>query len=133
MEMKDFFISYNKNNKDWAKWVAGILEDNGYSVYLQAWDIVPGDDFIKKMNDFLEYSKNYIAICTNDYLQSDYCMKEFQTAFNAYIRHEINRFITVRLEDVEIGRLYSTTVYIDLFGLTENEAEIKLLNGLGVT
>ena len=54
---KFYFISYNKANRDWAKWIGGTLEENGYSVYLQAWDIAPGDDFIERMNSFLKYSK----------------------------------------------------------------------------
>ena len=77
---RDFFISYNKDNKDWAKWIGGTLEENGYSVYLQAWDIAPGQDFIERMNDFLNYSKHYIAVYSRSFEKSEYCMKEFQTA-----------------------------------------------------
>ncbi len=133
MEKKDYFISYNKTNKDWAKWIGGTLEENGYSVYLQAWDIAPGNDFIKRMNDFLEYSKNYIAVYSQDFYESEYCMKEFQTAFNAHINKEIEKFIPIRLEDVKLGTLYKTTVYIDLFDLTEEKATKALLNGIGHT
>jgi len=46
MDKRDFFISYNKADKAWAKWIAGVLEENDYSTYLQAWDMRPGDDFI---------------------------------------------------------------------------------------
>ena len=110
MVKKDYFVSYNKANKDWAKWIAGTLEENGYSVYLQAWDIIPGNDFIERMNNFLEYSENYIAIYTKDFCDSEYCMKEFQTAFNAHINKEIKKFIPIRLENVKLGSLYKTTV-----------------------
>ncbi len=133
MEKKDFFISYNKANKDWAKWIGGTLEENGYSVYLQAWDIVPGNDFIERMNAFLECSKNYIAVYSQEFYNSEYCMKEFQTAFNAHINKEIEKFIPIRLEDVNLGPLYKTTVYIDLFDLTEENATKKLLEGIGHT
>lgn len=120
-------------NKAWAKWIGGTLEENGYSVYLQAWDIAPGNDFIERMNDFLEYSKNYIAVYSQDFYESEYCMKEFQTAFNAHINKEIERFIPIRLEDVKLGTLYKTTVYIDLFDLTEEKAKKALLDGVGHT
>lgn len=36
MDDRDFFVSYNKENKNWAKWVAGTLEEQGFSVFLQA-------------------------------------------------------------------------------------------------
>lgn len=87
MNRKDFFISYNKSDSGWAKWIAGTLEENGYTVYLQAWDIAPGDDFIKRMNDFLEHSKTYIPVLSTAFWGSDYCKKEFQTAFNAHLNN----------------------------------------------
>ena len=48
--MKDFFISYNRNDKQWAEWVAWILEDEGYSVVIQAWDFRPGGNFVLDMH-----------------------------------------------------------------------------------
>ena len=133
MNIKDFFVSYNKADKDWAKWIAGTLEENGFSVYVQAWDIVPGDDFIERMSVFLECSKNYIAVLSNAFCSSEYCKKEFQTAFNAHINKKIDKFIPMRIENVLISALYTTTVYIDLFDVDESKAREKLLNGVGYT
>lgn len=133
MDNKDFFVSYNKTDKDWAKWIAGTLEENGYTVYLQAWDIVPGDDFIKRMNDFLEHSKNYIPILSTTFWDSDYCKKEFQTAFNAHLNNDIKKFLPIRVEDVSLDALYKTTIYIDLFDVEESKAMNILLNGVGHT
>ncbi|MCL2118626.1 MAG: toll/interleukin-1 receptor domain-containing protein, partial [Planctomycetaceae bacterium] len=76
MEKRDFFISYNKADKAWVKWIAGVLEENGYSTYLQAWDIRPGDDFIAKMNEFLENSMGYISVFSQDFKDSPYCQLE---------------------------------------------------------
>lgn len=133
MEKKDFFVSYNKNNKDWAKWIAGTLEENGYTVYLQAWDIVPGDDFISRMNDFLKYSRNYIAVLSRSFWASEYCKTEFQTAFNSHLNKDIIRFLPVRIEDVSPDALYNTIVYLDLFNLNEPLATAKLLQAVGHT
>ncbi|MBQ9783506.1 MAG: TIR domain-containing protein [Clostridia bacterium] len=130
---RDFFISYNKDNKDWAKWIGGTLEENGYSVYLQAWDIAPGQDFIERMNDFLNYSKHYIAVYSRSFEKSEYCMKEFQTAFNSHLTRAIDMFLPVRVEEAPLGPLYQTTVYIDLFKLPEDKAAKALLNGIGHT
>ena len=134
MNKKDFFISYNKANKDWAKWIGGTLEENGYTVYLQAWDIAPGDDFIARMNEFLQCSENYLAVFSSSFWESEYCRKEFQTAFNAYLKGNIKKFLPVRVEDFTPAPLYETTVYIDLFSTNEEkEAESALLNGVGST
>ncbi|HEY0070106.1 MAG TPA: toll/interleukin-1 receptor domain-containing protein, partial [Chloroflexia bacterium] len=40
--MKDYFISYNKADKDWAEWIAWHLEEEKHSTVLQAWDFRPG-------------------------------------------------------------------------------------------
>ena len=108
MKKKDFFVSYNKEDKKWAKWIAGTLEENGYSVNIQAWDINPGDDFIQKMSEFLEQSNNYIAVISSNFWDSEYCRKEFQTAFNANLNKQIKQFLPIRIEDVHIDNLYKT-------------------------
>ena len=51
--MKDFFISYNKSDKEKAKWIAGCLEQNGYSVIIQAWDFQIGNNFMIEMQKLL--------------------------------------------------------------------------------
>ena len=133
MQKKDFFVGYNKDNKDWAKWIAGTLEENNYTVYLQAWDIAPGDDFIARMNEFLESSMSYIAVWSDSFSKSEYCKKEFQTAFNRKLTNSLELFLPVRVEDIPLGSLYSTTVYTDLFDLDEEQAKKTLLNAVGHT
>lgn len=131
MDTKDFFISYSKDDKNCAEWVAGTLEEIGYTVYIQAWDIVPGDDFIEKMNNFLAHTKNFIAISSASYWNSPYCKKEFQTAFDAHLRKKLDKFLTLKIEDYPIEPLYNTTVYIELFNISEEGAKNRLLSGIG--
>lgn len=47
--MKDFFISYNKADRQWAEWIGWQLEEAGYSIGIQAGDIRPGMNFAAKM------------------------------------------------------------------------------------
>ena len=42
--MKNFFISYNKADRQWAEWIAWLLEEQGPLTVIQAWDIRPGVD-----------------------------------------------------------------------------------------
>lgn len=133
MDKKDFFVSYNKEDKAWAKWIAGTLEENGYTVYMQAWDISHGDDFIDQMNKFLESSTGYIPVISNSFLDSPYCKKELSTAFNEHLNLVIEKFLPIRIENVSAGPIYKTTVYIDLFNINESEAKKILLNGVGLT
>jgi TIR domain len=46
----NFFISYTRNDEQWAKWIADALEEAGYSTVLQAWDFRPGENFVERMD-----------------------------------------------------------------------------------
>ena len=45
----DFFVSYAEADRGWAEWIAWQLEDFGFRVLLQAWDFVPGSNWISTM------------------------------------------------------------------------------------
>ena len=55
--MKDFFISYTSSDEKYAKWIAELLEKNGYTTIIQAWDFRPGDNFVSKINEALTSCK----------------------------------------------------------------------------
>jgi hypothetical protein len=48
---RDFFISYTRADKQWAEWIAWILEAEGYTTVLQAWDFHSGYNFVVKMDE----------------------------------------------------------------------------------
>lgn len=131
MKKRDYFISYSGDNAEWAKWIAGTLERYGYSVYLQAWDIMPGDDFVERMHRFLNRSQNYIAVLSNSFWKSAYCRREYQAAYSLHAQQSIKKFIPVRIDDAEQDGLYNTIVHLDLRGLNESKAEDTLLRGIG--
>ena len=134
MEKQDYFVSYNKNDAVWAKWIAGTLERSGYSVRLQAWDIEPGTNFIERMETFLECSENYLAVYSSSFKRSRYCKQEFYAAFNAYIQRKIKKFLPVRVEKTTLEILYETTVYVDLFDIRDGEqAKQVLLDAVRLT
>ena len=96
-ETRDFFISYNKTDKAIAKWVAKVLEDNGFSTYIQANDIRQSDDFIGKMIEFLEYSENFIGVFSKSFMASCYCQKELHTAINRNLTEDNYKLILLKI------------------------------------
>ena len=43
----DFFISYTAADVRWAEWIAWVLEEKQKcTTTLQAWDFVPGSNFV---------------------------------------------------------------------------------------
>ncbi len=130
---KDFFISYTADDKQWAKWIAGVLEENGYTTAIQAWDFKPGDNFVLNMHKALQNTERFIAVLSKNYLSSLYCQAEWTAAFTKDPNSEKALFIPVRVSDIEPDGLLAAIIYIDLFGVDEKEAIKKLLNALSDT
>ena len=83
MEKRDFFISYTKADKAEAEWIAQTLIRYGYTVYIQTRDIAPGNNFMEKMERFLENAESFIAVWSRNYPRSDFAMMEFRAALRA--------------------------------------------------
>ena len=67
--MKDFFISYTSSDEKYAKWIAELLERNGYTTIIQAWDFRPGDNFVSKINEALTSCKKMIIVLSENEIQ----------------------------------------------------------------
>ncbi|MCM1494509.1 MAG: toll/interleukin-1 receptor domain-containing protein [Bacteroides sp.] len=131
--MKDFFISYNKADGQWAKWVAGTLEEYGYTTIIQAWDFKPGNNFVLEMQNAILSCARTILILSQSYLDSEYCQAEWASIFNCDPTGERTEIIPIRVTDVKPKGLLSSIIYIDLFGQDEEASIKKLLNGVGYT
>ena len=59
---KDFFISYNGADRQWAEWIAWQLEAAGYTTVIQAWDFRPGSNFVLEMQKASEQVERTIAV-----------------------------------------------------------------------
>lgn len=130
MKDKDFFISYNKHDKQWAKWIAGILEENGFSTIIQAWDFRPGNNFVIEMQSALNRCKKAIIVLSENYLLSEYCQSEWAAAFNTDPTGKKRTLIPVRVADVVPDGLLSSVIFIDLFETTKDTAIKRLLDGI---
>ena len=58
----DFFISYTQADQAWAEWISWQLEAAGYRVLVQAWDFVPGTNWIQSMQEGVTRAERTIAV-----------------------------------------------------------------------
>ncbi len=79
--VKDFFVSYNKADKAWAEWIAWVLEENGYTVVIQAWDFRPGGNFILDMQWATVEAERMVMVLSADYLNAFYTQPEWAAFF----------------------------------------------------
>ena len=125
--MKDFFISYNKADRDWAEWVAWTLEEAGYSVVIQAWDFRPGGNFVLEMHKAAAETEKTVPILSEDYLKAEFTHPEWAAAFARDPQGKERTLIPVRVRECNLGGLLGPIIHVDLVGRTEEDARSTLL------
>lgn len=128
--MADFFISYNRADREWAEWIAWQLEDAGQTTAIQAWDFRPGSNFVLEMERATQEAKRTIAVLSPDYVNAVYTQPEWAQAFAKDPTGERGTLLPVRVREVELRGLLRPIVYIDLVGRNEVGAREALLAGV---
>ena len=127
----DFFISYNSADRGWAEWIAWQLEEAGYTTVLQAWDFVPGSNFVVEMDKAAQQPKRTIAVLSPSYLAASFTKPEWASALAGDPTGVKRKLVPVRVVDCDVRGLLGQVVYLDLAGLDEDEARRRLLAGVG--
>ena len=122
----DFFISYTQDDQAWAEWIAWILEESGYRVLIQAWDMVPGSNWITAMHEGLSRADRMIAVLSPSYLTSQYGSAEWQAAWAADPAGIERKLLLARVAECEQPGLLAGVVRFDLMGLAEARARAVL-------
>jgi WD40 repeat protein len=122
------FVSYTPADEDWASWIAWELESAGYRVVLQAWDFVPGTNFVDFMDRGVAEAAAVIAVLSRSYLSSRFGRWEWQAAILADPDDPAAKLITVRVQECPLEGLLSTITYVDLVGSQEQQARDMLLS-----
>src|SRR4051794_2309415 len=111
---RDFFVSYNKADRAWATWIAWVLEEAGYSVFLQDWDFK--GNFVLEMDKAHKLSRRTVAVLSLDYLASRFAAPEWAARFAQDATSEHDLLIPVRVRPCKLEGLLAQIVYIDLVG-----------------
>ena len=125
--MKDFFVSYNSADRQWAEWVAWHLEEAGYTAIVQAWDFAAGSNFVLEMHKAAQEAERTVAVSSPDYLKALYTQPEWAAAFVHDPTGKQRKLLPVRVRECELKGLLAPIVYVDLVGLDEDAAKQALL------
>src|SRR5664280_3185079 len=86
-DRRDFFVSYAGPDRPWARWVAALLEADGFRVEIDEWDWPPGCDVVQRMNLALENADRVLALWSARYFDpASWAGEELSAA--TYLRHE---------------------------------------------
>lgn len=129
--LADYFISYTATDARWAEWIAWILEEKKKcTTMLQAWDFMPGSNFVLEMQRATSSTSRTIAVLSPDYLLSAYAKPEWAAAFAQDPEGMKRKLVPVMVKDCMPDGLLKTIVHINLVNLSEEDAENTLFKGL---
>src|SRR5271166_11879 len=122
----DFFVSYTQADRAWAEWIAWILEEDGHKVLVQAWDFVPGSNWIQGMQVGAARAERTIAVLSPAYLESQFGAAEWQAAWASDPAGAQRKLLVTRVKQCDRPGLLSGVVSVDLFGQPEAEVRARL-------
>jgi hypothetical protein len=129
-DRRDFFISFNSADREYAEWIAAELEAAGKTVFFQHWDFRPGTNFVLEMDRAARLADRTIAVLSESYLKALFTQPEWAAHFAGDPTGAGRRLIPVRVQECEGAGLLQAIVYIDLVGCEEAEARERLPEGV---
>ncbi|MGH3406791.1 MAG: toll/interleukin-1 receptor domain-containing protein [Streptosporangiaceae bacterium] len=106
------FMSHNHLDKDVATPLAAQLRLSGTDVWLDDWEIRPGDSIVGKVNDALGLVDTVLLLWSTNAAASLWVQSEMETAIARRLGDGSVRIIPVRLDDTELPVLLSPLKWV---------------------
>ncbi|MBL9137141.1 MAG: toll/interleukin-1 receptor domain-containing protein [Verrucomicrobiales bacterium] len=123
--MKDFFVSYNHNDRKWAEWIAWQLEEGGFGVVIQAWDF--SGNWVVAMDRAMREAERTVVVLSPSYIDALYTQTEWAEAFRRDPTGELDLLLPVMISPVTLNGILAQIAYVELIGVSEDEARRRLL------
>ncbi|HEY6789275.1 MAG TPA: FxSxx-COOH system tetratricopeptide repeat protein, partial [Trebonia sp.] len=118
----DFFVSYARADWAWAEWIAWQLEEDGYRVLIQAWDMVAGAGWAHLMQEGVREAGRTVAVLSAAYLDSMFATAEWHAAWRDDPLGGQRKLLVFRVAECDRPGLLGGVVSVDLFGMEEASA-----------
>jgi tetratricopeptide (TPR) repeat protein len=116
----DFFISRRGAAATVAQEVAEVIKSEGYTVFVQDYDIPYNAQFIEEMHKALARCRHLIVLLTRDFAASKFTMMEVSSFLAATGgAADDRRLIVLRLEDCQPEGILAGRVFADLFAVDD--------------
>ncbi len=109
----DVFLSHSSKDKPTVRELAERLRRDGLRVWLDEWEIQPGDPILLKIEEGLEQSRTLVLAMSANAFASEWVTLERQTAMFRDPTNQQRRFIPLRLDDAEIKDALRQFAYVD--------------------
>ena len=124
----DVFVSHSSEDKTIVRGIAERLRLDGLKVWLDEWEIQPGDNIPAKIEEGLENSNTLILCMSANAYSSEWAQLESGTFRFRDPLNKDRRLIPLRLDDAPIKGSLSQFLYIRWEEDTSEQAYTKLLS-----
>lgn len=107
------FLSHSSKDKPIVISAALDLEKKGMVPWLDAFDILPGESIISKIDEGLKECDFVVLFLSKNSVSSNWVKKEWETILWDEVGENKTKIIPVKLDDCEIPKILQTKKYID--------------------
>jgi hypothetical protein len=108
------FISYRSVNRAWVLHLYDALEQAGFSVFLDQFELVPGEALTTSLQSALEQSASGFIVWSTENQDSAWCQAEYNAMHTLrHARDAAFRFVIVKLDHEELPLFARNTLYED--------------------
>lgn len=127
----EFLISSDRADSAWAQWIATELEEAGYRVFLQEWDVAAGSNYIIEIDRAMRRSQRTIAVLSPNYLAVETAAPQWSARYAEDPTGLRRQLIPVLIAGVDVsGTPFEHIAAVDLVGLQIEQAREALLAGI---
>ena len=125
------FISYNQRDRELATALAVQLRLVGIDVFLDAWEIEPGDSIPGKVNSALGLVDTVLVLWSKDAASSRWVGAELETALALHLEDGFLRVVPVRLDQETLPALLRPLKWLRLEDEAQASEVARQLAGIG--
>lgn len=128
------FLSHTSSDKPAVRHVGAYLEEKGFSVWLDEWEMTPGDSLINKISEGIESSDKLVVFLSPESISSEWVEKEINGGVVVEIAKRIglgSKFvIPVMLAECRVPFFLREKLYANFTNKPFADACEELLSGI---
>src|SRR5688500_13908336 len=107
------FISYSTKDSDFVTQLSTELVKNRIHVWLDKWEMQPGDSLIDKIQSGLTESSFLLVVLSKNSVDSEWCKKEINSGLMRELKEKQVVVIPILLDDCNVPLFLQEKVYAD--------------------
>jgi len=111
---KRVFICHSSLDKDFVFKLSKDLVESGLEVWLDSWEMLPGDSLYHRIADGIENASWFIVVLSDHSVASKWCQKELELALHREFKDGDVFVIPVLISDCELPPFLKAKLYADM-------------------